>query len=194
MLPAVLPAPASPVTVPRLLRGRMLVLDDHENLCGGPDAPAVVSWAVWEALTSALAVTPEDNVLLGLSDFGAKNFMGSLPVNRVRLRVGRGPDGADNAIIDSVDPQHVAERFDSVVIASGDHIFATLAWRLRDLGMLVCNVTTSAAGVSRALVQACQCHARLRINVRDKGLLERLAASGVPTHGYEGQWIVRNFG
>jgi hypothetical protein len=173
------------------LRGRLLLLDDHENLCGGPDAPAAVSGAVWEALIDALSLTAADNAVVGLSDFGAKNFMSALPMGHIKLVVGRGRDGADHALIDAVDPQHVAERFHSVVIASGDHIFADLAWRLRDLGLLVCNVTAGGARAARSLARACQCHTRLRIDLRDRNMLARLAAARPASHGFEGAWIAR---
>jgi hypothetical protein len=170
----------------------MLLLDDHENLCGGPDAPVAVSRAVWTALTETLLVTKDDNVIIGLSDFGVKNLMESFPPNARQLVVGYGRDGADHALIRSVDPDHVATRFDSVVIASGDHIFASLALRLRSLGLLVCNVTTTAGRSSRDLAKACQCRARLKVNILDRAVLSRLAASRAGTHGYEGQWIVRH--
>jgi hypothetical protein len=179
---------------PRLLRGRLLLLDDHENLCGGPDAPAAVARAVWEALTDALRVNDEDNVVVGLSDFGVKNFMDSLPVNSFQLVSGKGQDAADRALIEAVDPDHVADRFDSVAIASGDHIFADLARRLRRRGLLVCNVTAGPAGASHALARACHCRARLKLDVRDRGRLSRAAASRAGAHGYEGRWIVRHLG
>jgi hypothetical protein len=147
---------------------------------------------VWTALASALGITADDNVIVGLSEFGARNFMESLPVSTLQLVIGHGQDGADRALIGAVDPEHVATRFDSVAIASGDHIFSGLAWRLRALGLLVCNVTTGASGPSRALARACQCHARLKVDVRDRALLARLAATRVAGHGYEGQWIGRH--
>jgi hypothetical protein len=181
-----------PAPPPRLLRGRVLLLDDHENLCGGPDAPVAVSKAIWTALTQALSVDEYDNAIVGLSGFGAKNLMESLPMGQLRLVLGRGPDGADNALIRAIDPDHVASRFDSVAIASGDHIFATLAWRLRDLGLMVCNVTAVTAGSSRALSMACTCRVRLKIDVRDRAVLSQLALVPAPIHGYEGEWIARH--
>lgn len=181
-----------PARRPRLLRGRLLVLDDHENLCGGPDAPTAVSGVVWQALTQSLGVTANDSVILGLSGFGFKNLWPSLPVNQVQLLFGSGRDGADRAIIEAVDLDHTAQRYDSVAIASGDHIFAPLAWRLRDRGLLVCNVTVGGRGCSRALTKACQCHVRLKLDLGDHDTLARLAAIRATTHGYEGEWIGRH--
>ena len=48
-----------------------------------------------------------------------------------------GHDGADVVLLDVLNEENAASRFSSVVLGSGDHIFAQAAGRLRKLG---CNV------------------------------------------------------
>jgi len=50
---------------------------------------------------------------------------------------GVGRDGADRALIASIDLDHIAGRFDSITIASGDHAFVDLAYRARRRGLEV---------------------------------------------------------
>ena len=91
-----------------------------------------------------------------------------MPYSQVQLVVGDGPSGADRALIDAVDTNHVASRFDSVIIASGDHIFASLAKDLRVRGLQVCNVTSSRAQSSPKLAQECNFHVYLKVGRRAK--------------------------
>ena len=54
-----------------------------------------------------------------------------------RRLVGRGVDGADVALIDSIDWPSLARGCDTVVIASGDYRFVDVAYRARVLGLRV---------------------------------------------------------
>lgn len=54
-----------------------------------------------------------------------------------RIRPRKGTDGADLALLEAVDIDLWAERFDRIVIGSGDHIFTETATRLRDAGLEV---------------------------------------------------------
>ena len=57
---------------------------------------------------------------------------------RARLVTQAGPDGADLALLREVqDLLWVAQRFDRVVIGSGDGIFSNVAQGLRNLGIAV---------------------------------------------------------
>lgn len=153
---------------PRWLKGRTLVVDDHENLVGGPgelddDTDVIEAGAIWQLLSDVCSLTDWDQVVIGLSSYSAKKWMEKLPLDKVQLVIGDGPDGADKALIDAVDVNHVAHRFDSVVIASGDHIFAETAAALRRAGVQVYNITSSRSGASKCLAAACGVHARLKV-------------------------------
>jgi hypothetical protein len=152
------------------------VLVDHENLCGGPDASPLVASAVWQALKDVCALDRDSQVVIGLSGFAAAHWMTSLPLRQVRLVIGDGRDGADRALLDSIDRGHVARRFSNVVIASGDHIFTDLALSLRQAGVQVCNVTSSTSAASGQLAAACSLHLHLRLAAPDCGRQLALAA------------------
>ena len=66
-----------------------------------------------------------------------------------------GPDGADQAILAAVDLDRIAQRYQRIVIASGDAAFTWVAQSLRDRGLLVYNVTRTRASQSRRLREAC---------------------------------------
>jgi hypothetical protein len=141
----------------------VLVLDDHENLCGGPMAAPEVAAAAWAALRDVCRIRQDTAVVVGMSPFAAANFMLALPLKQVRFVVGSGPDGADKALLATCDAAQIAARYDTVVIASGDHIFADLAADLRERGVAVWNVTSDLARPSPRLRRACGRHMVLRL-------------------------------
>ncbi len=59
------------------------------------------------------------------------------------LRPVRGQDAADLYLLAGAPPEWVAKRFGRVVIGSGDHIFATRARMIRNLGVQVTVVSRS---------------------------------------------------
>jgi hypothetical protein len=80
-----------------------------------------------------------------------------------RRVVRSGRDGADLALVQIVDTENVASRFERVVIGSGDGIFAEPAARLQSLGASV-TVVSRRESLSRELSFA----------VRDVRILEPL--------------------
>ncbi len=67
-----------------------------------------------------------------------------------QLFVRRGHDGADLALLGWGSPELIARRFDRLVVASGDGIFAGIVHTLRDFGLRV-EVLYGNGGVSRRL-------------------------------------------
>lgn len=67
-----------------------------------------------------------------------------------QVRPGRGVDGADRALIEYTDLAHIARRFDTLVIGSGDHAFIDVAYRARVLELRVIVVSRPGA-LSRRL-------------------------------------------
>lgn len=70
--------------------------------------------------------------------------------HRGRLLVRHGPSGADLALLEVLEQEHVAERYDEVIIASGDGIFADVVARLEAAGVTV-TVVAGADCLSRRL-------------------------------------------
>ena len=121
-------------TTDRALIGRAHHVVDIENLLG---------------LTRAMSIDPATGRLYrGLVQAGDHDlFTVAADVNRwpdakfafggAHVVAGYGPDGADRALDAAVDLDHIAARFDTLVIASGDHWFTDMAYRAGRLGLHV---------------------------------------------------------
>jgi hypothetical protein len=73
-----------------------------------------------------------------------------------QLLIGHGPDGADAILLQWAEHADLVNRFDAVVVASGDNAFAPLAASLRRNGLPVV-VVSWRASCSRALAGAATC-------------------------------------
>ena len=129
-------------------RGRTLHVIDVENLAGGTTAGTVSVAASLAAYRSTVAVATVDHVVLGSGTTFACACAAAWP--GARLRLGRGRDGADHALLEAVDPCFTASRYDRVVVGSGDHIFCGLVAELRRRGLAVL-VVARPGSVSRDL-------------------------------------------
>jgi len=109
---------ASPLASPS---GRRLVAVDIENVVGG----AVISAqsVLWARRTIEGAIPPRygDIVVLGTSHLGLLNVGCNWPA--VRYVVRSGANGADLALLEVLQ-ENVVNRFDEVILVSGDGIFA----------------------------------------------------------------------
>ena len=76
--------------------------------------------------------------------------------NPARLMVRSGKDGADLALLDVLESEDVADRFDGVVIGSGDGIFAEAALGFRKAGLEVTVVSEPDALSDRLARAACR--------------------------------------
>ncbi|MBC8194343.1 MAG: hypothetical protein H8E69_01085 [Actinobacteria bacterium] len=74
---------------------------------------------------------------------------------RCSMRLAQGPDGADLELLAFAETflgnGNVASRFEDVVVASGDHIFAPAARRFREAGLTVHSVVSMEQNLSREL-------------------------------------------
>lgn len=107
---------------PPSLRGRRLILIDIENISGGAiQSLAETRWAQ-KIITSTLGLRGQEQVVIGVSRAGAINTGPAWP--SARLVTGSGVDGADHALLDVLNSENIAGRFDEVILVSGDGIFA----------------------------------------------------------------------
>jgi hypothetical protein len=95
-----------------------------------------------------MAVRPNDHVVLAAA--GRTAFFAGLAWPGQQVLVGRGPDGADLAILAFIDVPHAVTTYGRVVIASGDHIFAPLVRALEEAGAVV-EIVAPTRGISTAL-------------------------------------------
>ena len=112
--------------------GRTLHVVDYENVFGGLKPERVRdSRACYERAFVGI----EDDVVVAAHP---RHFP-VLPVNwqNARHRFRDGKNGADLALLEVLDDDHVLDRFETVVIASGDGIFVKPARRLRRAGIHV---------------------------------------------------------
>ena len=117
--------------------GRTLHLVDLENLAGGSAASSADIEIALDGYDQLAPFRTEDHRVVACGKglvFPAKDrWPGAL------VRRAGGIDGADRLLLDAADPSDVADRFDRVVVGSGDHIFADLVLELdrRDVGVCV---------------------------------------------------------
>lgn len=93
-------------------------------------------------------VGPEDLLMVAADVTRIFDTKAAFP--SARVRPGRGQDGAELALINDIDVDHIAGRFDSVVIGSGDHLFVDVAYRARQRGLNVV-VVSRPTPLSRSL-------------------------------------------
>lgn len=144
---------------------RSLHLVDIENLLGGTsfgETDAVIAAASYDVVAD---VGPTDLVVVSSSHHTAPAAW--FGWGKARHVVRSGPDGADLALIEIIDTENVAVRFDRVVIASGDKIFAQPAAQLQAAGAAV-TVVSRRDSLSR----------QLRFATRDLRYLDLMPALG----------------
>lgn len=145
----------------RSLRGRRLVVVDIENVVGG--AVLAIEQAVRAHLSikEVAALNGSEHVVIGTSHVGVVSTGLGWPGPRLVVRSGE--NGADLALLDVLTEERVAERFDEVVLVSGDGIFAKA---VADPGSAGVEVTVVA--------HPGRCSKRLRLAARRTVLFDRL--------------------
>lgn len=103
---------------------RTIAFVDLENLTGiRPESVPNWAWATtYRTMADLAGLTATDLVVIGVNPALAHLAHGCAPGALLRCR--RGKDGADNALIDDLAAlEERLDRFDRVVVASGDHAF-----------------------------------------------------------------------
>ena len=139
--------------------GRRLVLIDHENFVARTDGPSRKQ--LLDEMIEAIDLRDNDHVIAG-----ASHPMTALEIKRrlgqqasVKLR--RGKDGAEIAILSSLDLRYATDRWAELVIASGDHAFVPVARAFRRRQRPTTVVARQLA-LSTELYRACRRHISLR--------------------------------
>jgi hypothetical protein len=114
---------------------RALHLVDVENLAGEPRPGRSTVEAIRRDYVAQVRPAPEDHIVIACNH-GACLEVG-LGWPNARLLARSGPDGADHALLEVLNTEDVCRRFDTVVLASGDGIFADAAARLGAAGIAV---------------------------------------------------------
>lgn len=114
---------------------RSLHLVDLDNLVSGPKNRADVPRAIDRYIEAARFEAGDHLVVAADASLATTAFF-QMPAGS-RLLIGRGPDGADNRLLEAAVPEYVATHYERLVICSGDHCFAQLARSARRLGVTV---------------------------------------------------------
>ena len=141
---------------------RALHLIDLENLCGAGSTTAEDAARVLAAYVDAVKIGPADSIHIGVAHHMATAVMPVLCVFPGRLHVRSGRDGAETALLDSIDLTHISTRFSRLIIASADRTFTEAANEAHRLGMTVWQVT-GRGGLSRELSRVTDLRMRLRL-------------------------------
>lgn len=132
--------------------GRTLHILDIENLCTGSARIPEFKENVVGTYRRIAGVEEKDHVVVGVGPAGFLHAADAFP--GCRLVIGRGLDGADLALLKVLeDVDWIAQRFDRVVIGSGDGCFSPVVKHLRSLGLLVA-VIARAGAISLRLANA----------------------------------------
>ena len=160
---------------------RALHLIDLENLCGAGSTTAEDAARVLAAYVDAVKIGPADSIHIGVAHHMATAVMPVLCVFPGRLHVRSGRDGAETALLESIDLVHISTRFSRLIIASADRTFTEAADEARRLGMTVWQVT-GRGGLSRELSRVTDLRMRLRLP-RPPAEVLAARARRLPTRG-----------
>lgn len=148
----------------RALRGRRLVVVDIENVVGGAVLTTEQAVGAHLAIKDVAALNGSEHVVIGTSHVGVVST--GLGWRGSRLVVRSGENGADLALLEVLIDERVEERFDEVVLVSGDGIFTEAV------------AVPGAAGVEVTVVAPSgRCSNRLRLAARRTVLFDRLDIS-----------------
>lgn len=147
--------------------GRTLVAFDIENLMGGTRFAAVDAAKTWQRVRDLCAVPPTAQVVVGASATTTVLQAHAVFGTSAAIRYRPGKDGADWELLNLLLNERVEQRFERVVIASGDGGFAITASHLLRQGVAV-SVVASRSALSKSLIK----------RVPDIRLLETPANSG----------------
>lgn len=134
----------------RLETSRKIVLIDLENMLFGDHETNTLEHgdSGRAILKLAEARRPTDQLIVGCNPHLAFVARDLFPT--AQIVTGKGKDGADLALVATIDLEHAAERFSELCIVSGDHAFTSIAQQARQAGLRV-RVVAPHAGLSTAL-------------------------------------------
>jgi hypothetical protein len=112
---------------------RTLHLVDIENLVGDPFATKAEALGAFERYLELAGYRDGDQVIVAANPGLIREIGFDLPVP-CNLHAACGEDGADLILLAQAEPGWVANRFDRLVIGSGDAEFSATALAVRDLG------------------------------------------------------------
>lgn len=112
-------------------------------MVGGAVMSDEQAMAAQRSVQQAVELTGCEQVIIGTSPYGLLYSWSGWGGARPRFVVGSGVNGADLALLEVLREERIEERFDRVVVASGDGIFTDAVARLGAAGVEVTVVARS---------------------------------------------------
>lgn len=103
--------------------GRRIVLIDIENIVGGGISMPAQVYGAQAAIAAAINPRDDDQVVIACGRFSV-DVVGFEWAGHRRLVFRAGSNGADLELLDILENERIGERFNEVVMVSGDGIFA----------------------------------------------------------------------
>ena len=119
----------------RALRGRCLVAVDIENVVGGAVMTVAQASRAHLCIQETVGLRGDEHVVIGASHVGL--IAAGLGWRGPRLVVRSGENGADLALLEVLSEERVEERFEEVVLVSGDGVFTEVVVALGATGMRI---------------------------------------------------------
>lgn len=119
----------------RAMRGRRLIIVDIENVAGGAVIATEQAVAARLRVDEALNLRNGEQVIIGTSHVGV--IATGLGWHGPRIVTRSGKNGADLALLKVLTEERIEERFDEVVVVSGDGIFTNAVAALGAVGVRV---------------------------------------------------------
>ena len=151
--------------------GRTLHVIDIENLMGGPNSDVARIQLALQHYRTTANFAKGDHAYVGCDAHLLPSVHEAWPA--VLIRPGRGPDGADHALLAVLDTEDISRRYSRVVLGSGDGIFTPIVSELLDHNVRVLIVALTGS-LSRQLAEQAACKPMPRISEK----LPRPYASG----------------
>lgn len=118
-----------------LRTGRAVHLLDIENLTSSPLPTTSEVVALMGHYRTIVPIGPRDQFIVAVNHSALVSV--GTAFQSAQLLARSGPDGADQALVEAAYGDQLNQRFDHVVIGSGDHYFAELAGWLAGSGVRV---------------------------------------------------------
>lgn len=113
---------------------RALHLIDLENIVGGSVCDAQSAARVYRTYTSSVPQTPYDHYVLATSHH---NLLATSSWPGAQRLCKSGPNGAEIALCEYADELDLPTLYSNIVVASGDHYFATSVKTWKESGLYV---------------------------------------------------------
>ena len=151
---------------------RTFALIDIENLTGTP-LPSENECSRVRSIVENHIDASHTPVVAACSHLAARTAPFAWPTARWKWKSGL--NGADEALLEELDVDHIASRFTKVLIGSGDGIFADIAARLASRGVHV-----------EVISRTCSLSRRLQLAAKTVVVFDEFTATAQPSLAFQG--------